>query len=203
VYIVLLPSVSAFHCKSLNIALSFRSSKSIIIIMSPEDKSSSQNPGTLLVFSKKPMEEARIFGLRGSDIISVEAPLEEDPPVSPEDWGITGNNEEGVCKYCQLMLHPNAPKVVRHQPNLESLITSTCQFCGWVEVSVAQGMPELAMRYSKGDPRLHDPNDTSSVVTLELSKKPMYTRLVASVGPRRPFMDRGLPMISVRVAQLG
>jgi hypothetical protein len=129
--------------------------------------------------------------------------MQEDPAVIPEEWGITGNNEDGVCKYCQLMLHSDAPKVVRHQPNLESLVTSTCRFCGWVEVSIAKGIPELAMRYSRGDPKLHDPNDTSSVVTLELSKEPMYTRLVASVGPRRPFMDRGLPMISVRVAQLG
>lgn len=172
--------------------------------MSSEEASGSDKPNFYLVHSNKPPEEVRIFGLRGADIQDVRAPTEEEPPAEPDDWGITGPNEDGVCKYCQLMLHPEAPKVTLHQPNLQTLVDSTCPACGWLEVSIVRGSPRLVTRYQQGDPVLCNPSSTAAPVTVSVSRAPKYTRLVATVGRRDPFFaDIGVPVISTTAARLG
>lgn len=171
--------------------------------MSPEDSSRSPEPRTILVYSSKPPEEARVFGLRGSDIERVLVPPEEETPASPDDWGYTSTNHDGVCKYCQLMLHPKAPKVIMHQPNIQSLIDSSCEFCGWLNVSIAQGLPRLALSYQQGDPDLLDPGSTSTKITLSLSRTAKYTTVVPTVGPRGHFAPEGLPLNSATISQLG
>lgn len=60
----------------------------------------------LKVWSDKPPEEVRIFGLRGADIKAIWAPLEVEEPVCPDDRGFTSTNAHGLCKYCQLLLSP-------------------------------------------------------------------------------------------------
>lgn len=171
--------------------------------MASEDSPTTSEPRSLLVFSNKPPEEARIFGLRASDIVSVRAPTEEETPVSPEEWGFTSTNQDGVCKYCQLMLHLKAPKVIMHRPNVQTLIDSTCQFCGWLEVSIAQGLPEIAHRYQQGDPALCDPSSTTEPISLSMYRTPNYTSVVPVVGQRSEFADSGLPLVCTTASQLG
>lgn len=157
----------------------------------------------MLVYSSKPPEEARLFGLRGNDIQRVMMKEDEETPVSPEEWGFTTTNEDGVCKYCQLMLHPEAPKIIEHQPNIQRLIDSSCQFCGWIQVSIAQGLPDLASSYAEGHPDLHNPESSSTKVTISILRTAKYTEMVPTVGPQYYFAPRGLPLNSTTITQLG
>ncbi|KAI1332175.1 heterokaryon incompatibility protein-domain-containing protein [Xylariaceae sp. FL0255] len=163
--------------------------------MSSQQAPNSPVPEMLVVLSNKSPEEARIFGgLRVADIQSIRTPIHQEVPISPDDWGITSTSEHGICKYCQLMLHPDAPPVIAHQPNLQVLIDSKCSICSWVEVSIAQGAPSLVQRFCRGDPALCDEKSTTCGVTIVLEKNPLYTRATASVGVRRDFAERGVPL---------
>ena len=170
--------------------------------MSSEEDVSKGNSSKYYVFSHKPPEEAAIFGLRGSDIKDIWAHYEEEPPVSPEDWGFTGPNEDGICQYCQLMLHPEAPSVVAHQPNLQALIASTCNVCDWVEVSIVKGSPETVQRFQQGDPDICSPESTLRV-TVGLEREPKFTRAVAHVGPRGRMAIKGIPLNLTTSIRLG
>lgn len=172
--------------------------------MSSEDPSSSRPPRTLLVYTKKPIEEVRIFDLRGSDIISIREPIEDGTPVSPEEWGFTDPSEDGVCKYCQFMMHPSAPNLIWHQPNVQTLVDSECRFCSWVEVSISKGSDLATSRYRQGDPAFCDPDSTSSRIVLSLSRFPKHTRVVPTVGPRTDFGEmNGVPLNISTLSQLG
>jgi hypothetical protein len=76
----------------------------------------------LLVYTTKPIEEIFKFGLRGSDIEDIRPEPDKVDPVSPEEWGFTLTTPDGICKYCQLLLHPDAPSLIQHHPNLQQLV---------------------------------------------------------------------------------
>ncbi|KAF4944326.1 hypothetical protein FSARC_14702 [Fusarium sarcochroum] len=149
----------------------------------------SPGPKTLLVFSFKPPEEARVFGLRGSDIEDIRPAPEPGPPASPEEWGFTSATSDGICKYCQLMLHPDAPKLIEHQPNVQRLVNSgeSCSTCKWLE----------------GNPDLCDEDSTARPVTVELTKYERYTMAVGTVGGRRDYNNSGLPLTITTPSRLG
>ncbi|KAK7409072.1 hypothetical protein QQX98_008776, partial [Neonectria punicea] len=173
--------------------------------MTSEDPHPSPKPETLLVYSSKPPEEARIFGLRGSDISDLRPAPESETPVSPDEWGFTSPTPDGICKYCQLMLHPDAPKLVEHQPNVQRLINSgeTCSICNWLEVSITRGSSWLVSRYQQGDPELCDENSTARPITVELNKHERYTTAVGSVGSRKVYTNSGTPLTITTPSRLG
>lgn len=165
-------------------------------------------PSILKVFSHKPSEEVRIFGLRGADIKAIWAPLEEDEPVVADDRGFTSTNAHGLCKYCQLLLSPQSPgkttpTIIAHQPSLQALISSACQVCSWIEASIKQGCPRLVELYRQGDPDFCDPNSTLSNVTVSLSRKSKHARAIACVGARGDLAETGVPLNITTLAELG
>ncbi|KAG5661323.1 hypothetical protein KAF25_005445 [Fusarium avenaceum] len=168
---------------------------------SPPPKESS----TLLVFSHKSPEEARIFGLRGSDIEDIRPAPASEVPVSPDDWGFTSPTSDGFCKFCQLMLHPDAPGLVQHQPNIQHLISSgeTCSTCKWLEISVTKGSPAIVSQFQRGDPGLCDKNNTTRPLTVELTKHEKYTMAVMIVGNLQLYTNRGGPLTIARPSGLG
>ncbi|KAI1260552.1 heterokaryon incompatibility protein-domain-containing protein, partial [Xylariaceae sp. FL1019] len=159
--------------------------------------------GDILLYSHKPPEEARIFGFRGADIEDLWASIEEEAPASPRDWGFTSTSEQGVCMYCQLMLHPDAPRVIAHQPNISALIASECSICHWVEVSIVRGAPSIAERFHRGDPAICDEKSTTCGVTIALLRKPIYTIAIATVGVRSHFAEHGVPLNLTTRTRLG
>ncbi|KAM0283552.1 hypothetical protein ACHAQK_003686 [Fusarium lateritium] len=165
----------------------------------------SNKPATLLVYSLKSPEEARIFGLRGSDIEDIRPAPASEIPLSPDDWGFTSPTTDGFCKFCQLMLHPDAPGLVQHQPNVQRLIDSgeTCQACKWIEISITKGSPSILAQYQDGDPELCDENSTTRPLTIELTKHKRYTMAVAIVGDIKLYTNRGAPLTIARPSQLG
>ncbi|KPM46312.1 hypothetical protein AK830_g132 [Neonectria ditissima] len=173
--------------------------------MTSEDSHPLPEPRTLLVYSSKPPDEASVFGLRGSDIEDIRPAPESGPPASPDDWGFTSPTTDGICKYCQLMLHPDAPKLIEHQPNLQRLIDlgETCSICKWLEVSIQKGSSWLVSRYSQGDPELCDENSTARPVTVELTKHPKYTMAVGCVGSRKVYVNCGAPLTITTPSRLG
>ncbi|KAI9162777.1 hypothetical protein HJFPF1_04369 [Paramyrothecium foliicola] len=173
--------------------------------MTSEDSPDSSIPETLLLYSNKPPEEARIFGFRGDDIQALRAPPEEETPVSPDQWGFTSPNPEGICKYCQLMLHPDVPSLIEHQPNLQSLIHSgeICSVCKWLEISIQRGSPWLVARYIQGDPVFCDKNSIEAPVRVRMAKNASYTCVVASVGTMGFHGNNGLPLTVTTPSRLG
>ncbi|KAI0145545.1 heterokaryon incompatibility protein-domain-containing protein [Xylariaceae sp. FL1272] len=171
--------------------------------MSSQQMTDPASAGELLMYSHKPPEEARIFGFRGADIKDIRAPIKEEAPASPDDWGFTSTSEEGVCKYCQLMLHPDAPKVIAHQPSIPALINSECDVCDWVEVSIVQGAPTIAQRFQQGDPAICDEKSTTCGVTIALDRNPVHTQAVATVGARSHFAETGVPLNLTTRTRLG
>ncbi|RGP80681.1 hypothetical protein FLONG3_1156 [Fusarium longipes] len=164
----------------------------------------SQKSDTFLVYSLKSPEEARLFGLRGSDIKDMRpAPVEVDA-ASPEDWGFTSPNADGICKFCQLMLHPDAPILVQHQPNVQSLINSggTCSTCKWLEISISRA-PLLMEQYQEGDPGLCDENNNTRPLTVELTKHERFTSAVCWVGNRSLYTNHGVPLNITAPSRLG
>ncbi|KAH7313541.1 heterokaryon incompatibility protein-domain-containing protein [Stachybotrys elegans] len=173
--------------------------------MASEDSPDSSIPETLLLYSLKSPEEARIFGFRGSDIQDIRPPQEEKTPVSPEQWGFTSPNADGICQYCQLLLHPDVPSFISHQPNLQSLVESgeTCSVCKWLEISLTRGSPWLVARYQQGDPALCDRNSTEAPVCIELTKNEKYTSAVAIVGKTAFPVNNGQPLTITTPSRLG
>lgn len=160
------------------------------------------------VWSQKPPEEARIFGLRSADIEATWTPRRVEAPEFPDDSGFVSTNEHGICKYCQLLLVQHLSKraslySVVHQPSLQALILSNCRVCSWVEASITGGCPELVELYRQGDPALHDLDDTTYHVTLAISRNPGYTQAVAELGVRRYPAAIGTPLIITTLTQLG
>lgn len=190
------------QCARLFPATSYSSVPVGDVTMSFESVAGPSEPGTYYVSSNKPPEEAALFGLRGSDVGDIWPHTEEASPVSPEKWSFTGPNEDGICQYCQLMLHPDAPEVIVHQPNLDALIASDCVACDWVEVSIVQGSPQLVRWYQQGHTELCGSESTMGV-TIALSRKPKYTQAVASVGPRGRFAEKGVPLNLTTSTRLG
>ncbi|KAF0641453.1 hypothetical protein FPSE5266_12201 [Fusarium pseudograminearum] len=159
----------------------------------------------MLVYSTKPVEEALTFGLRGSDIQDMRPEPEKVDPASPEAWGFTSPTSEGICKYCQLLLHPDAPSLLQHQPNVISLVNSgeTCSTCKWLEISITKGSPTLVARFRTNDPDLVDENSTACPVTVVLTKNKKFTRAVGWVGNRDLYMNCGLPLTISTPSRLG
>ncbi|RGP58776.1 hypothetical protein FSPOR_11796 [Fusarium sporotrichioides] len=159
----------------------------------------------LLVYSTKPPEEALRFGLRGSDIVDIRPEPHRVGAASPEDWGFTSPTSDGICKYCQLLLHPDAPSLIQHQPNVIKLITSgeTCVSCKWLEVSITKGSPSLVARFEENDPALVDENSTACPVTVELTKREKFTRAICWVGNRELYMNAGAPVVISTPSRLG
>ncbi|SPJ86896.1 related to tol protein [Fusarium torulosum] len=162
-------------------------------------------PATLLVYSLKSPEEARIFGLRGSDIEDIRPAPASEVAVSPDDWGFTSPTTDGFCKFCQLMLHPDAPGLVQHQPNVQRLISSgeTCSTCKWLEISVTKGSPSIVSQFQQGDPGLCDENSTTKPLAVELTKHERYTMAVVIVGDLKLYTNRGAPLTIARPSGLG
>jgi hypothetical protein len=158
----------------------------------------------MLLYSNKSPEEARIFGFRAGDIKSIRPPEDEETPASPEQWGFTKPNSDGICQYCQLLLHPDAPKLISYQPNLQSLIDSgtTCSVCKWLEVSLTRGSPQLVARYQQGDPALLDRNSTRAPLRVKVIKHESYTCAIASVAAS-PFSNSGQPLTITTSSRLG
>ncbi|KAJ4249874.1 hypothetical protein NW762_012219 [Fusarium torreyae] len=173
--------------------------------MASGDSPPSPEPRHLLAYSLKPPEEARIFGLRGSDIEDIRPDPESGPPASPDEWGFTSSTSDGTCKYCQLMLYPDAPRFIEHHPNVQRLIQSgeTCSPCKWLEVSITKGSYELVSQYQQGDPALCDENSTERPITVELTKHERYTRAVGTVGSRKVYTNSGLPLTITTPSRLG
>lgn len=176
--------------------------------MSSHTPGSSQPSQIYKVLSDKPPEEARIFGLRGADIQAIWVPHEEEAPVIPDDVGFTRTIEHGLCKFCQLLLAQRlpegiSPSIIAHQPNLLALISSPCQVCSWISVSIKRGCPELAKRFQQGDPSLCSTESTTSGITLSISRDPKYTRAIDSVGARGYFAETGVPLNITTLAKLG
>ncbi|KAM0297128.1 hypothetical protein ACHAPM_009997 [Fusarium culmorum] len=159
----------------------------------------------MLVYSTKPVEEAFTFGLRGSDIQDMRPQPEKVDPASPEAWGFTSPTSEGICKYCQLLLHPDAPSLLQHQPNVISLVNSgeTCSTCKWLEISITKGSPTLVARFRANDPDLVDENSTACPVTVVLTKNEKFTRAIGWVGDRDLYMNCGLPLTISTPSRLG
>ncbi|KAF4974021.1 hypothetical protein FZEAL_9041 [Fusarium zealandicum] len=157
--------------------------------MTSKESPTSPQPRTLLVYSVKPPEEARLFGLRGSDIKDIRPTPELGTPISPEEWGFASPTSDGICKYCQLMLHPDAPSLIEHQPNLQRLINSgeTCSICKWLE----------------GDPELCDQNSSARPITVELTKHAKYYMAVGTVGSREVYTNSGIPLTITTPSRLG
>ncbi|KAM0491081.1 hypothetical protein ACHAP8_010969 [Fusarium lateritium] len=159
----------------------------------------------MLVYSKKPPEEVFKFGLRASDIVDMRPEPEKVNAASPEDWGFTSPTSEGICKYCQLLLHPDAPSLIQHQPNVSRLINSgeTCTVCKWLEISIPKGSPNLLARFQANDPDLIDENSTACPVTVQLTKHEKYTRAVCWVGNRELYLNCGAPLTVSTPSRLG
>jgi hypothetical protein len=159
----------------------------------------------LLVYSQKSVEEVFVFGLRGSDIQDIRPEPEDIDPASPEEWGFSSSTPEGICKYCQLMLHPDPPVLAQHQPNLQSLIKSgeTCSTCKWLEVSIVKGSPSLVEEWQEGDPGLCDEANTTRSLTVELSKDERFTSAICWVGDRSLYTNHGAPLTITAPSRLG
>ncbi|KAG4286055.1 hypothetical protein FPRO06_07315 [Fusarium proliferatum] len=162
-------------------------------------------PKTMLVFSNKSPEEAAIFGLRGSDIQNLRAEPVPGPPARPDEWGFTSPTADGVCKYCQLMLHPDPPQLIQHQPNIMHLINSgdTCSTCKWLEVSLQRGATSVLAEFQRGNPELCDENNFSRPVTVELTKHEKYIMAVGWVGDRQLYTNGGIPLTISSPSRLG
>ncbi|KAM0345849.1 hypothetical protein ACHAPU_006203 [Fusarium lateritium] len=169
------------------------------------DSPPSPRPGTLLVYSTVSPEDARIFDLRGSDIKDIRPAPDSEVAVSPEELGFTGPTAGGVCKYCQLMLYPDAPKLIKHQPNLQRLIISgeTCSVCKWLEISITRGSESLVFQYQEGHPELCDENSTARPVVVELTKYERHTMAVGIVGDMKLYTNRGASLTITSPSRLG
>nr|RBQ98295.1 hypothetical protein FVER53263_11872 [Fusarium verticillioides] len=170
--------------------------------MAPEEP---EPPKTMLVFSNKSPEEAAIFGLRGSDIQNLRAEPIPGPPAMPDDWGFTSPTADGICKYCQLMLHPDPPQLIQHQPNVMHLINSgeTCSTCKWLEVSIQRGATSVLAEFQRGNPEVCDENNFSRPVTVELTKYEKYIMAVGWVGSRQLYTNGGIPLTISSPSRLG
>ncbi|KAF5610255.1 tol [Fusarium subglutinans] len=162
-------------------------------------------PKTMLLFSKKSPEEAAIFGLRGSDIQDLRAEPVSGPPATPDEWGFTSPTADGICKYCQLMLHPDPPQLIEHQPNVMHLINSgdTCSTCKWLEISIQRGATSVLAEFQRGNPELCDENNFSRPVTVELTKHEKYIMAVGWVGNRQLYTNGGIPLTISSPSRLG
>ncbi|KAL7754536.1 hypothetical protein ACKLNR_015534 [Fusarium oxysporum f. sp. zingiberi] len=162
-------------------------------------------PKTVLVFSTKSPEEAAIFGLRGSDIQNLRAEPVPGPPATPDEWGFTSPTADGICKYCQLMLHPDPPQLIQHQPNVMHLINSgdTCSTCKWLEISIQRGAASVLAEFQRGNPELCDENNFSRPVTVELTKHEKYIMAVGWVGDRKLYTNGGVPLTISSPSRLG
>ncbi|KAK2694946.1 hypothetical protein QWA68_006109 [Fusarium oxysporum] len=162
-------------------------------------------PKTVLVFSTKSPEEAAIFGLRGSDIQNLRAEPVPGPPATPDEWGFTSPTADGICKYCQLMLHPDPPQLIQHQPNVMHLINSgdTCSTCKWLEISIQRGAASVLAEFQRGNPELCDENNFSRPVTVELTKHEKYIMAVGWVGDRKLYTNGGAPLTISSPSRLG
>ncbi|KAF4985946.1 hypothetical protein FGRMN_11045 [Fusarium graminum] len=169
------------------------------------DSPTSPKPGHLLVCSTTSPEEVRIFDLRGSDIQDIRPAPESEVPMSPEEWGFTGPVADGLCKHCQLMLHPDAPQLIEHHPNVQRLINSAenCSVCKWLEVSITKGSESLVAQYQQGDPELCDENSTTRPVTVELTKYERHTVATGIIGDIKLYTNRGVPLIITSQTRLG
>ena len=188
--------------------------------MASSKPSDSADGKTLLLISHKPPSEASYFDFRGSDIVRVLAPPDPSPPVGPEAFGITSTNAAGLCKFCQLLLHPAAPRVIAHQPSLRTLVESPCRICGVLNVSLRRGAPQLGALLEEEYDRLErgeavgdddgggggdDGGDFRArvQVTVAVEKFEKFTRTVPAVGPRAPLPESGKPVEFARLSQLG
>ncbi|KAJ4007419.1 hypothetical protein NW752_007601 [Fusarium irregulare] len=159
----------------------------------------------LLVYTTKPVEEIFKFGLRGSDIQDIRPEPDKIEPASPEDWGFTSTTSDGICKYCQLVLHPDAPSLVQHHPNLQQLVnwSDTCICCKWLNMSIKNGSPSLVARYEEEDLALRDDNSTSCPLTVELIQHEKFTRAFCWVGDRDLYRNCGAALTITTPARLG
>ncbi|KAL3608810.1 hypothetical protein FPOAC2_03821 [Fusarium poae] len=168
-------------------------------------ESSQPESDFLLVYTTKPVEEVFKFGLRASDIVDIRPEPQNVDAAIPEDWGFTTPTSDGICKYCQLLLHPDAPSLIQHQPNVSRLMKSgeTCNVCKWLEVSIPKGSPSLLARFQANDPDLIDENSTACSVTVELTKYEKYTRAICWVGDRQLYLNCGAPLTISTPSRLG
>ena len=170
-----------------------------------EDSSLSQfsTSDHLLVYGLRPPDEVFEFGLRSHDILDIRLAPKDQVPVSPESLGITKTAEDGVCKYCQLMLHPNAPDLTEHHTNIQLLIDSceTCSICNALTLSLFRGVPwlpeVLSQSSSRDDWRLGRP------ISIILTKYAAYTKVVGCVGDRDLYTNHGQPLTITTASRLG
>ena len=159
----------------------------------------------LLVYTTKPIEEIFKFGLRGSDIEDIRPEPDNIDPASPEDWGFTSPTSDGICKYCQLVLHADAPSLVQHHPNLQQLVnwSGTCICCKWLNMSITRGSPSLVARYEEEDLDLRDENSTACPLTVELIRHEKFTRVFCWVGDRGLYRNSGAALTITTPSRLG
>jgi hypothetical protein len=152
----------------------------------------------VLIYSLKPPAEVAIFGLRGSDIKDIRPEADEKTPISPEEFGFKGPTSDGICKYCQLMLHPEVPDLIEHHANTQDLLISsqTCPVCKRIETSLSYDRSP----FQEGN---SDKSKPSEPITVGLQKQPRYTRAIGSVGSRRLYTNLGIPLTITTWSRLG
>ncbi|KAK2744260.1 hypothetical protein FQN57_004345 [Myotisia sp. PD_48] len=172
---------------------------------------SNSDSSRIVVHSHLSPEYVFAFGLRRTDMHGIQSEPQESL-VSPEEYGFT-TTHQGICKYCQLMLHVSPDKAALHQPNLLALVASVenCKLCYFVQGSLAQGSPQVVKRYEEGDPSLCSADSTERV-TISVMEGFKHTRIVPVVGQRNfdPFnhhnsvnSQNGAPMVVSTVSRLG
>ena len=93
--------------------------------------------------------------------------------VAPSDRGITSTREDGLCVYCQLVLLPDTPQYLAHQPSFQLLYKSneTCELCRMITSSLGQGSPDLKEMYNSEYPPIYDPGIPTFRITVKCKKK--------------------------------
>lgn len=159
--------------------------------------------GAAYAISDQHPAESFLYGLRGDMEWVI---INKDVLVTPEERGFTSTaGDNGLCKYCQLILSPSPPPATIHQKNLQALIlsASTCNLCQAINSSLAEGSPTVGYLYNRGFLPFCDPNDTSHPISVSISAHSTHTQFFPVVGQRQVDPMAGRPLIASTASRLG
>jgi hypothetical protein len=116
-----------------------------------------KNGGMYVVSARNPAE-VFLYGL-GQDVGDQFMIKPDKILIGPESRGFTQTREDGLCKYCQLVLLVDAPATTQHDTNFAALLRSseTCNVCQVITSSFYRGTPELVELYQQDYPPSHRP----------------------------------------------
>lgn len=149
----------------------------------------------LYVNSNRQPDEVFQFGLfpRHEDIVQPQNPIHY---VKPEELSIIHPRQDGLCIYCQLLLHPDAPQHAAHYPSLQLLLDSEgCTLCTAIKASLFQGCPKLGELYNAGYEPLQNRENYEVGITVECTRFEKHFRLVATCGDPGTSKFRGKPLV--------